>query len=353
MSQENINNETNYDDNFYDQSNYYGCKNCGSSIVEEGYKFNLCEDCRNKLSKRPVPKKIKIVFFIVIGLVIYSLMRFPTTMKGAIAYEKGNQAEEQKKYFTALEEYQKASEQYTSSGDIISKIIIAEYYNGNYSKVIDLLIALEGTTIDSEELYNQLDKISIELQDIYVPGDELNNLLDSIETDTDSVKIQKLTEYINAHPNNTMSAYILFDLLCGQGDYEQAKNYMSKVLGRHPDNQYALICMASIENKLENYDSAISYCNHILDINIESADAYSSLAKIELARLDNEKALEYIQKAYSIDSDDLFIMEGLVEIYHYNDMIEERDAMIDIIKQRDDVSEEDIEYIENLTQELN
>lgn len=350
MSEENMNNKYNYG-NFYDQTYHYGCENCGRSIVEEGYKFNLCKDCRDKLSKRPIPPSIKFVFLIVIGLVIYSLMRFPTTMKGAIAYERGKQAEEQKKYSTALEEYKKANEQYNNSGNIKSKIIIAQYYNGNYADVIDLLIALEGTTIDNEKLYDQIDDISLDLQDIYVLDSELSNLLDIIETDTDDIKIQKLTEYINVHPNNNMAAYMLSDLYCTQGNYEQAKYYMEIMLRQHPNNQYALVCMAAIERELENYDSAISYCNHILDMNVESAGAYAALARIELKRLNDKNALEYIEKAYELDSDNLSIMETLVETYHYNDMIEERNEILNIIKEHDDLSPEDKEYLENLDSE--
>ncbi|GMQ58295.1 hypothetical protein AN1V17_26900 [Vallitalea sediminicola] len=347
MSEENMNNKYNYD-NFYEQTNYYGCKNCGSSIVEEGYKYNLCKDCRDKLSKRPIPASIKLVFFVVIGLVVFSLMRFPTTMKGALAFERGKQAEEQKKYSTALDEFQKANEQYNNSGNVKAKIIIAQYHNGNYDNVIDLLISLEGTKIESEKLYNQLDEISYDLEDIYVLDDELDNLIDTIETESDDIKIQKLTEYINVHPNSNMTAYMLSDLYCNQGSYEQAKFYMDVMLRQHPDNQYALICMAAIERELEMYDSAISRCNHILDINVESAAAYASLARIELKRLDDKKALEFIEKAYEFDSDNLSIMETLVETYHYNDMIEERDKILDIIKKHDDLSPADKEYLESL-----
>lgn len=352
MSEENTNSE-NYSNNFYNQTSYYACKNCGSDTIEEGYKLNLCKDCRDKLSKRPIPASIKLVFLIIIGLVIYSSMRFPTTIKGALAYERGEQAEAQKKYTTALNEYKKAYEQYNISSNIKAKLIICQYYIGNYDNVVDLLIEIEGDVIESDKLYAQLDKISIELQDIYALDDQLNNFMNMIENDPADIKIQKLVEYIDSHPNsNNMAAYILSDLYCNQANYEQAKKYMEIMLRQHPYNQYALLCMAAIERELENYDSAIDICNHILSINIESASAYAALAKIELKRFEDKKGLEYIKKAYELDSNNIAIMEILAETYHYNNMIEERDKIINIMKKREDLSPEDRQYLENLESQL-
>ncbi|MCT4543872.1 MAG: tetratricopeptide repeat protein [Vallitalea sp.] len=350
MTEENINNENNYN-NFNDDLYSYGCKNCGSSIIEEGYNTNLCVNCRDKLSKRPIPKKIKFVFLVVLGLVLYSLIRFPAVLEGAIAYERGEQAAEQKKYTTALKEFEKAAKKYSYSGNLKAKLIITQYYTGNYDHVIDMLVDLEGTTIESDELYSQLEEINEDLIGIYALDDELNNIIASIKNESVDIKIQKLSEYNNLHPKNIMSAYMLANIYCGIEDYEQAKFYLNKMLRQRPDNQYALINMSEIEKVLGNYEDAINYCNHVLDINVESADAYASLAKIELARLNDEKALEYIEIAYEINSNSLSILSTLAETYHHTNMLEKRDEILDKIINHPDISKEDKDYIESLYKE--
>jgi tetratricopeptide (TPR) repeat protein len=344
MSNENIDNQNDYNNINYEHN--YSCENCGSSIIEEGYTSHLCIDCRDKLSKRPIPIFIKFIFLIVLGLVLYSLVRFTTTLEGAIAYERGEQAEAQKKYTTALKEFEKAAEIYRHSGNIKAKLIIAQYYTGNYDYVVDLLVDLEGTTIESVKLYNKLEEIQNSLIGTYVLDDKLNNIIASIENESIDIKIQKLSEYNNSHPKNIMSTYMLANMYCSLYEYETAKSYLKKMLVQCPYNQYALINMSEIESILGNYEDAMSYCNQVLNINVESPDAYASLAKIELLRSNNEKALEYIKKAYEIEPNNLSILEILADAYHNNNMIDKRDEISDKIMNHPDLNKEDKDYNE-------
>jgi tetratricopeptide (TPR) repeat protein len=104
--------------------------------------------------------------------------------------------------------------------------------------------------------------------------------------------------------------------------------------------------MSEIESILGNYEDAMSYCNQVLNINVESPDAYASLAKIELLRSNNEKALEYIKKAYEIEPNNLSILEILADAYHNNNMIDKRDEISDKIMNHPDLNKEDKDYNE-------
>ncbi|GKX31545.1 hypothetical protein SH1V18_40250 [Vallitalea longa] len=349
MSEINSDQDQKYND-YYEQTTNYTCENCGSSVTEDGYKTKLCPSCRYKLSKRPLPKSIKIFLGIIMVLIVYSFMRLPNSMKGVLAYEKGKKAESQKKYVTALKQYQIADKEYDLT-DIKAKIIVAEFYNGNYITANDLLCDLEGEIIEDKSLYDQLLNISTYINEIYYYTDDLYNLMNEISSQSNDIKIERLTEYINTNPFNIETAITLAGLYYTEDNLEQSKKYMQMVLDQYPDYQYALEALASYETELENYDTAAKICDQLFNINSESLGAYVTYADIELRKSNDKKALEYVEKAYNLDPVNSSVLNMMIITYQVNKMYEERDDLLEEIEKMD-LPPEELKYFKDIKKNL-
>lgn len=335
---------------YYDQIIDYGCKNCGSSVIEDGYPTRLCPSCRDKLSRRSLPIWTKLFFIIIIGLIIYSFIRFPITMKGSLAYEKGKKAESQKKYVTARNQYQLANEEFDST-EIEAKIIICKFYCGDYVEANNLIYDLRGKIIEDKYLYDKLIYIKNFYEKSYNPDEVYQDLMDLIWDRSDDEQIKYLTNYITVNPYSIAAADTLSSLHYLNHNYEQAKEYTEMILDQLPDNQDALSALATYEIQLDDYDAATETCEELLDINKESISAYVNYADMELHRKNKKKALEYVEKAYSIDPTNLQVLDMLIITYQANKMYEERDSIFDKIGKMD-LCPEDIEYYKDYKKDL-
>ena len=80
---------------------------------------------------------------------------------------------------------------------------------------------------------------------------------------------------------------------------------------------------AAILREKGEFDKAEQKCMQFLEKNNQSAYILSSLSILELKRYNDKKALEYVEKAYSLQSDKFYILLDLARAYYYNNMEEE------------------------------
>lgn len=310
------------------------CAECGSYQIEEGYAKPLCRKCREKYVKYPVPIWIKIISLIIIGIVIFSLFKFPISLNAAVAYERGVKAESEKKYVTAEREYKKVVETFPNSTKAVAKLYVAYVKNDNLEKASKVFTKIEGEKLDDKELLNQVNDVNSELSSMYSSTPELRKILESNGNKSNTDTLNKLQEYSKKNPSDSMAYLYTGSILFDMGKYNEAKEVYLKAAKINPKTYSINLNLAAAYRQLGEYNQAIGECRKVLDNNIESAQAYSALSKIELKRHNYKEALLLAKKAYEFDKTNLYSINNIAIVYHYNKMDKERDEMFAILKSR-------------------
>ncbi len=125
------------------------CKSCGQQ-AEPNYPFPLCPTCRELLSKRQLPKWIKFSFFLVILITLFAITKFPTSLVGGLAFERGRMAEESGDFSSAVGNYSEALNDFPNSPWIIARIGIAQQKAGDISASRKTLNKIVGQKLPKE-----------------------------------------------------------------------------------------------------------------------------------------------------------------------------------------------------------
>lgn len=319
------------------------CTNCNSSLVEPEYKVPLCKECRDKLSNRPIPLWIKAFFGIIIIILILSLVKFPSSVKAGVAHERGVRAEKEKRYITTMNEYEKILNKYPNSTLALAKLSIAYYQNGKIDEAVETINKIVGQEVD-EDLIKELDTVTDNISTFYYPNEDLTKILNSPQENYYSEELLiQLESYVNNHPNDAAGKYYLADALYEFGEYDYAEKLIKEVINSMPEFHFSYLFLASIYREQGKYDEALEYCEKVLDMNAESPGAYISMAKIELKRNNDKDALDIAKKAYELDKDNNQAISSLSLAYHYNDMIKERDDLLNLLREKND--EFEVEFL--------
>lgn len=84
-------------------SNPKVCMNCGNPEIIKDALNPLCEECRAKFIKFPIPLWVKVFGGAIAALVIFSLFTLPANLSTGITFEKGIKAEKKEIFIcTAL-----------------------------------------------------------------------------------------------------------------------------------------------------------------------------------------------------------------------------------------------------------
>lgn len=332
--------------------NEHRCKNCGSYNVEDGYKLELCSECRNALARRPIPVKIKIFFGLIFILLIFSLYKFPSTFKTGIEYEKGLKAERQLKYVAAMKHYENVLTVYPNSEKTLVKLYNAYYQNERITeadKILDKLIG-DGSSKKtvSKSVADEVNGITHNIDTYYSFSEELYTKMKTVKSSNTEDMIKVLKPYLDNHPNEAYGSYYLANSYFDLKKYNEGINVLDKLLVRYPDYTIARLLEASTFRELCGYDRAIECCERVLSHNSEDINAYIGLSKIELKRKHNEKGLEYAKKAYSIDSKDPYVIANLSLAYHYNNKIKESKEMLNRFKSLEPKDDYTIKFLTSI-----
>lgn len=323
------------------------CKNCGSLHIEEDYILPLCKDCRNLYANRVIPGWVKGFFLLIAVTLLFSLIHLPDSLNAAIAFKKGKLAEQDRNIVTAIKEYKKVEGIYPDSMPVIESLSINYFYNNQVSRSYDYLQRVVGKEASSDEALVKVNKVIEKMSKLYIPGEKFYNLLEGNNIKNKSLIEKKyiLEQYIEENPDDLYAKSYLSNIYYDLNEYSQAEKFLLEIIGKYPDFIEGLLLISSINRNTGNYEKAISYINKIFEINRESADGYSALSLIELKRFEDKKGLELAQKAYKYGNDTPYIKGYLALAYHFNSMYEERDRVMDELK--------DTEYNKDQLQFLN
>jgi tetratricopeptide (TPR) repeat protein len=314
------------------------CKSCGSTSVVEGYSIPLCKECREKYARRPIPAAIKIFASIIIAILIFSLVSFPKSLNAGIAFERGQRAENAKKYATAAKEYEKVVEIFPNSFIAAGKLFIAYVENQQFEKAEEAFSRIAGKESSDSVETKIIDQANAAIAVLDKYSSTSQDLIDILKTENATLPAleEKLKQYTLKAPSDFFGHYYLAEILFELGNYEAAKSSYLTAVELSPDFDFLRLGAAAAYRQTGEYDKAVAQCNAILEKNQESSDAYASLCKIDLKRHQYEEALESAKKACFYDEENSNAFSALVLSYHFNGMTAERDANLAVLKKMDE-----------------
>ena len=335
------------ENNEYQEERLGVCKCCGSLIVEEGYNYDLCESCRDKLSKRPIPKKFLLMAIGIIVILIISLMKFPSYLNEGLNFKKATKAIKEGNYVTAMNYYEELVDNGFDSYE--NKIELAElyYYNDYISDAYDIYESLAGISMD-KVLVNKAEKIMNKIEKYYIYGDELYYELEKLEDDTDDSLLELIKPYVENYPSEVCGTSTLIDIYMDKNMFEEAKVLAERIVSENQDYYYGKYQLASIYIELGEYENCSSIISEMLDFNKESIYAYISQSKIELKKGNNKEGLNIAEEAFNLDPYNIEVLMNLALAYHCNDMIEERDSIYDYCVENELVVESERNYYDSI-----
>lgn len=305
------------------------CKSCGSDRIEEGYALPLCSECRDKLSKHPIPIQMKIAAIAFILVIIISLLKFPAAIRVGIEYERGIRAEKALKYVTALKHFENTANAYPDSDKIMVKLLSAYYENEKINEAYNTFDKLAGASPETKkmdkDLVTQVNILMDKMDMYYTPSQELYEKLKVMKNPTSEEIVDTIKPLVDKNPKEIYGAYHLADSYFEINKFDEANAVLTKVLAAHPDFYAGQLLKSATLRELGQYDKAVEGVQEVLRHNSEDIGALVTLSKIELKRKNNDKGLEYAKQAYKLDSSDPYILSNLSLAYHYNNMIKERD----------------------------
>lgn len=332
-----------------ENSGHY-CRNCGSYDVEEGYKLELCHECRNKLAKRPVPIKIKLFFILIIIMFLASLIKLPKTLNVAVEYQRGEKAEKNLKYITAMKHFEKVSKEFPNFDKGLAKLYKAYYMNGEITKARkthDKLMGADSTKKVDKDLATYVNNVTDDIETYYEFSEDLYTKLKNLKSSDPSVIVKTLEPLSNKH-DEPYGRYYLADLYFDLNKYNEGIKVLESLKDDYPDYLLAYTLEASFYREVGKYDDAISDCNFVLSKNKESIGAYISLAKIELKRKHNKDGLMYAKKAYDLESGNSGSIAVLSLAYFYNGKSKESKEMFDKFKKIDPTDDYSIKFLSSI-----
>lgn len=316
-----------FENNEFEQENQWqaGCKCCGSPVVQEGYNLELCEECRKKLSKRPIPKKFLFLAAGILIILVISLFKFPGYINAGIEFKRAEKAIDEHKYVTAMNYYENVVDENSKYENKI-KLMELYYYNGYISEAYDIYESLVGEKID-EEYYNKATKIMNDVEKYYIYKDELYDKVNEVE-DGDSDKLLELIKpYVDSDPKEICGASTIIDIYMDKKMFNEAKPIAERIVSENPDYDYGKYELSLIYIELGEYDKALNVAEDLFYSNKESIYGYVCKSKAELKKGNNQNGLIIAERACKLDPYNSFAATNLVLAYHYNGMIEERDSM--------------------------
>lgn len=122
-----------------------------------------------------------------------------------------------------------------------------------------------------------------------------------------------LDEARNRYPVHAVQLYLLeTEILVGAGEYHNALELFDAAVIRHPESINLLYARAMVQEKLGKLEALEKDLRTIIKLQPDNAAALNALGYTLADRTDRYKeALELIEKAYSIDSDDPAIMDSM------------------------------------------
>ena len=128
--------------------------------------------------------------------------------------------------------------------------------------------------------------------------------------------LEAYRKVLNVDPGQSTLASRVAVLLIQQEDFPQAIDVLKDAIKANPNDAEPYHQLAFIYAKyLKKTDQAVDYANRAIALNPEDIEAYQRLCEIELAAGQEQKALDALERATKVRSDDASFWTGLGKLY--------------------------------------
>jgi hypothetical protein len=110
------------------------CSNCFRRPVLRGYQLALCSSCREAITAFEIPIWVKVAAVALTSVVALALIRTPGSLGAGLTFARGQQAEYQRDYGTAVTEYRRVAESFPNSITVQGRLGIACFKGGEYQE---------------------------------------------------------------------------------------------------------------------------------------------------------------------------------------------------------------------------
>ncbi|HMK17882.1 MAG TPA: hypothetical protein VK492_06785 [Chitinophagaceae bacterium] len=303
------------------------CINCGSSWIEQGHPTPLCSECRQSFIKFPIPSVIKIFSLVIIAIVFIAMIRLPNNISLGVHEARGEKALKNKQFLTAQREFKKVLKESPEYLDAKINSALSSFYVQDYSSMLNNLNELEGKKIEDQNLYADLLNATSQLSS-YFPSDSFLAMQKNYADSSGNIPVNEIQKFVSANPDDIYASIALSSSLFDKKEYLIADTILSNVLNKMPTHLTALALMATLKRELNQFDESIAYCDKLLSINRESIYGMSSKSRTYLKMQKDKEALKLALEAREISEDDLYNLATLAMVYHFNNMIKQRDEIL-------------------------
>jgi thioredoxin-like negative regulator of GroEL len=302
----------------------------------------LCHVCRTELVKRTVPLWIKGTALLIVILLLYSLIQFPLTLKAGIHYKRGVQAYTNHKSWTAVHEFEQATDRFPDSTKILARLYISYYQTSQLDKAAQVLSRIGGKAAESESMANLINNVASEMDRRYYSDKELQE----VDSEPDlNIRITKLRDYISKHPESVPGQYYLADSLYDAKQFNEVESIVLKLRETETDYEAATLLLAAAYRETKQYDKATNEVQSVLSSNSESDRAYFSLSRIEFKQHMDEQGLVDAQTAYDLNPDDGSNIANLALAHFYSKNMAERDRLVSLLQGREDYGQKELDQL--------
>jgi len=303
-----------------------GCVSCNHPIVSKDGPTPLCEACREKFIKFPIPLWIKIFGGCIAVIFLFAIVKLPGNLSMGIHVEKGKKAIRQKNFLTAQKELEVATKKLPGNIEAKANLMIAAFYNGDLKTMSEAWADLTEKQIEDNDLFASLQDIIARTED-YVPGDSLTALSEKYKT-ADSIPLKELLLFQEKEPKNVFLKELFASQFFNQENYSMCDSTLDMLLSVRNDFMPALVLKATLKREMNQFDSSFYYCDRALEINHEYTYMISSRARTLLKQHKDAEALELANKAYKMQEKDYYSLATMALVCHYTNKIKERDAYV-------------------------
>jgi tetratricopeptide (TPR) repeat protein len=131
-----------------------------------------------------------------------------------------------------------------------------------------------------------------------------------------SKALEAYRKVLNVDPGQSELASRVAALLARQDDFPQAIDVLKDAIAKNPNEPEPYLQLAFIYAKyLKKTDQAVDYANRAIALNPRDIEAYQRLYEIELAAGEEKKALQSLDRAAKVRSDDPTFWTKLGKLY--------------------------------------
>jgi tetratricopeptide (TPR) repeat protein len=308
-----------------------GCAQCAAPDVLDGYPTRLCASCRDTFVKFPIPKWLWLFAGAIGVIVLFSLFTLPKNISTGIALEKGKKAERAHRYVTAQREFEKVVAAVPGYTEGRAHMMIASFYNDDYSSFLQTYKTLENVPIEDKELFARLEGITDKAIN-YFPGDSMRQLTAPYDSSGTALPDTLLLRYIHGHDGDLYAKGQYAFLLIGRDDYKGVDSVAATMLAVDETFDMALFLRSVAQRETGHYEASLKYCDQLLNINRESSKALASKARTLLKMKDDKEALKIALRACSLNEKDSYAIATLAIAYHFNHEEKKRDELVNRYK---------------------